>query len=334
MRNLLWISTLLLGLTGLALEVDLLEVDLNVAPGQVYTFSFLARNETAVAETFSVYVGDWDRDEAGGNRFYPPGTLPRSLAAWLSVAPGSFSLGPGETREVRGTLHVPADAPVGTHWGIVFVHGEPRPVDHGGTTVMVARRIGIKVYATVGTAPAQGQVRRLEFGGLNPLWVVMEFANPGVVNLRQVRSEVQIYDSQGGQVVQIEPDPFPCLPGGVRRLVVETELRPAPGMYLVVARVDPGGEEIIAAQAYLRVRPLSLAPVAGDAVSRDLDGDGLYEDLDGDEVFAERDVELFRAAWMSPQVQTNVRAFDFNNDGRVDERDVEALTELLASRAP
>ena len=332
MRNLLWISILWLGLTGLGLEVDLLEVDLGVSPGQVHTFSFLARNETTVAETFSVYVGDWDRDEMGGNRFYPPGTLPRSLLGWLAVSPASFVLGPGESREVRGTLRTPADAPPGTYWGIVFVHGEPRPVDHGGTTVMVAKRIGIKVYATVGTAPAQGQVRRLEFGGLNPLWIVMEFANPGVVSLRQVRSEVQIYDSQGGLVIQIEPEPFPCLPGGVRRLVVETEFRPAPGMYLVVARVDPGGEEIIAAQAYLRVRPLSLAPIAGDAVPRDLDGDGLYEDLNGDGLFDERDVELFRAAWASPEIQANVRAFDFDNSGRVDERDIDALTALLAEQ--
>lgn len=334
MRNLLWVPILLLGLSGLALEVDLLEVDLAVAPGQVHTFSFIARNETAVPEMFSVYIGDWDRDEQGGNRFYPPGTLPRSLSPWLSISPASFVVGPGEGREVRGTLHVPVDAPLGTHWGIVFVHGEPRPVDHGGTTVWVAKRIGIKVYATVGTAPAQGQVRRLEFGGLNPLWLVVEFANSGLTNLREVRSEVQIYDSRGEQVAQLEPDPFPCLPGGVRWLVVETDFRPGPGTYLVVARVDPGGEEIVAAQAYLKVRPLALVPIAGGELPRDLDGDGLYDDVDGDGAFSERDVDLLREHWTSPAVQGNARAFDFDNSGRVDETDVEALASLLAARAP
>ncbi|QAA76597.1 MAG: hypothetical protein BIP78_0831 [Candidatus Bipolaricaulis sibiricus] len=332
MRSPLWIAIALLATTGLGLEVDLLEVDLDVAPGQTYAFSFIARNETAVAETFSVYVGDWDRDEMGGNRFYPPGTLPRSLSAWLSVSPASFVLGPGESREVRGTLRVPVDAPAGTYWGIVFVHGEPRPVDHGGTTVMVARRIGVKVYATVGQAPLQGEIRGLRFGGLNPLWLVVEFANPGLVNLRAVRSEVRIFDAQGEQMAQFELDPFPCLPGGIRQVVVETEVRPAPGMYLVVARVDPGGEEIIAGQAYLRVRPLSLAPLAGGSLPRDLDGDGLYEDINGDGVFDERDVELFRAVWASPEVQANVRAFDFDNSGRVDERDVDALAALLAEQ--
>ncbi len=334
MRKFLWIAILLLGVTGLGLEVNLLEVDLDVAPGGVYTFSFIARNETAVAETFSVYVGDWDRDVMGGNRFYPPGTIPRSLAAWLSVAPSSFSLGPGETREVRGSLHVPAGAAVGTYWGVVFVHGEPRPVDHGGTTVMVARRIGVKVYATVGSGPNEGEVRKIEFRGLNPLWLVVEFANVGLVNLREVRVEVQVYDAWGERLARVAPAPVPCLPGATRWIVAETELCLEPGTYLVVARVDAGGEGILAGQAYLRVRPLALVPLAGGALPRDLDGDGLYEDVDGDGVFSEADVALFREQLRSPAVQGNARAFDFNNDGRVDEADVEALARLLAARTP
>ncbi len=334
MRKLLWVSGLLLGLTGLGLEVNLLEVDLAVAPGQVYTFAFVARNETTVAETFSVYVGDWDRDEMGGNRFYPPGTLPCSLAAWLSVSPASFVLGPGESREVRGTLHVPVDAPAGTYWGIVFVHGEPRPVDHGGTTVMVARRIGVKVYATVGRMLPQGEIRGLRFGGLNPLWLVVDYANLGLVNQPQVQPEILIYDARGDLLARLALPAVGCLPGAVRWILAETDLRPEPGTYLVVARVDPGGEEIVAAQAYLRVRPLTLAPLDGDRLPQDLSGDGLYEDINGDGVFDERDVELFRMAWASPQVQANARAFDFNNDGRVDERDVEALAARLASGAP
>ncbi len=116
-------------------------------------------------------------------------------------------------------------------------------------------------------------------------------------------------------------------------MAVETDLRPAPGTYLVVARVDVGGEEIIAAQAYLRVRALTLVPIAGGAVPRDLDGDGLYEDTDGNGTFDEADVDLFRGAWKSAQVQGNARAFDFDNSGRVDELDVESLSATLTARS-
>lgn len=329
-----WTCVVLGACAGLGLEVNLLEVEIIVAPGQAHPFSFIARNELDVPETFAVYPGDWDRDEAGGNRFYPPGALPRSLARWLAVSPASVTLGPGETREIRGVLSVPKEATTGTYWGIVFVHGEPRPVQQQGTTVMVAKRIGIKIYATVGLAPPKAEVRKVEFRGLNPLWLVVEFANTGLINLREVRMEVQIFDTRGERLARVESAPVPCLPGAARKVAVETELRPPPGTYLVVARVDIGGAEILAAQAYLRVRPLVLVPLAGSALPRDLDGDGLYEDTDGNGGFTEEDVTLFRAHWKSPAVQGNVRAFDFDNSGLVDELDAGALEKLLAARSP
>ncbi|MCX7750819.1 MAG: hypothetical protein N2320_04690 [Candidatus Bipolaricaulota bacterium] len=318
---------------AVALEVNLLEVNLAAVPGVRYEFSFVVRNELEVPERFALYVGDWDRDEWGENRFYPPGTLPWSLASWVAVGPASFVLGPGEAREIRGTVSVPAGVSSGTYWGIVFIHGEPRPVEQGGTTVMVAKRIGIKVYATVGTPRPQGTVRKLEVRGLNPLWVALEFVNSGLANLREVRADVRVYDAAGRELVRVEPSAVPCLPGGARWIVAETGLRPTPGTYVVVARVDLGGEEVLGAQVTLRVRPLSLVPlVAGAGAPRDLDGDGLYEDVDGSGAFDEGDVRLFAEAWGTPGVQGNARAFDFDNSGRVDSADVEALRRLLAKK--
>lgn len=318
-----------------ALEVNLLEVHLAVAPGGRYEFSFVVRNELSVPERFALYTGDWDRDEWGENRFYPPGTLPRSLAPWITVGPAAFVLGPGEAREIRGVISVPPGASAGTYWGIVFVHGEPRPVEYGGTTVMVAKRIGIKVYATLGNPRPQGTVRKFEVRGLNPLWVALEFVNSGLVHIREVRAEVQVYDAQGRELARVEASPVPALPGSVRWIVAETDLRPGPGTYIVLARVDHGGEEILGAQAALRVRPLNLLPLApGAAVPQDLDGDGLYEDVDGSGVFDEEDLRLFSQTWDAPGVQGNARAFDFDNSGRVDAADVEALKALLARAKP
>lgn len=329
-----WVVVAALASTGVGLEVDVLELDFQVAPGQTQAFSFVVRNETDIPETFLLYPGDWDRNELGENRFYPPGTLSRSLSDWISVAPASFTLGAGEARQVSGTLSVPQDAAPGTHWGIVFIHGEPRAVEREGTMVTVTKRIGVKIYATVGSVEREGEVRGVHFGGLNPLWFVTEFANPGIVNLEQVHVEAQVYDAYGELLAHITPPAVPCLPGGVRWLVARSDLRPEPGTYFVVVRVDFGAEEIIAAEAYLRVRPLALVPIVGDAPPRDLNGDGLYEDIDGNGVFDERDVELFAEYWMRPAVQGNWRAFDFNNSGRVDERDVEALAELLERYLP
>ena len=311
---------------AVALEVDVLEIEVSAAPGQVRPLTFLVRNETAVAEWFTLYVADWDRDEHGNNRFYPPGTLPRSLAPWLEVSPTSFRLEPGESRQVAGVVRVPAaGVSTGTYWGMVFVQGEPRPVMYQGSVVMVTKRIGIKVYLHVGGVRSAGAIRAVEPRGLNPLWIAVRFENTGAFNLKDMRAQAQVYDSTGKLVAEAVPVTFPCLPGGERWVRLDTELRVGTGTYLVVVKVELPGGSLLATQASLRVRALALAPLSGGESPRDLDGDGLYEDVNGDGSFDDNDVDLFQAQYMGAQVQANWRAFDFNNDGQVDERDVQIL---------
>jgi len=320
---------------GVAFEVNLLEVDLQARPGAVLAFSFIVRNELAQPEQIVLYLGDWDRDEFGENRFYEPGTVSRSAAAWTRVAPTSFVLAPGEVREIQGTVQVPADIPPGTYWTIVFVQGEPRLVPYQGVLVTVTRRIGIKIYVTVEPAEVRGELRGLEVRGLNPLWAWVKFANTGTRNLREVRASLRVIDVQGRTVAEVTASPVPCLPGAARWIRVDTAFRPEPGVYQVLATVDYGGEALLGLTLRLVVRPLNLLPLGeGWGVPQDLDGDGFYEDLNGDGVFDEVDLDVFARNLAHPVVRANFRAFDFNNDGVVNEEDLAALEALLrAARA-
>lgn len=320
-------------LTALGFEVNLLEVDLSARPGLALSFSFIVHNELAQSEQIILYLGDWDRNEFGENRFYEPGTLPHSSATWIQVLPTSFVLGPGEVREIQGTVQVPAQAEPGTYWAIVFVQGEPRLVPYQGVMVTVTRRIGIKIYVTVEPAEARGELRGLEVRGLNPLWVWVKFANTGTKNLREVQALLRVIDVQGKTVAEARAPSVPCLPGSERWIRVDTDFRPEPGVYQVLATVDYGGEALVAMPVRLVVRPLSLFPLAeGLGLPQDLHGDGFYEDINGDGVFDEADIELLGQVLAHPVVRANFRAFDFNNDGVVDERDVAALRELLAAK--
>lgn len=317
---------------GAALEVNLLEVDLQARPGAALPFSFLVRNELAQPEQIVLYLGDWDRDEFGENRFYEPGTVPRSAAAWTTIAPTSLVLGPGEIREIQGSVRVPSDVKPGTYWTIVFVQGEPRLVPYQGVLVTVTRRIGIKIYVTVEPAEARAELRGLEVRGLNPLWAWVKFANTGTRNLREVRASLRVVDVQGRVVVEATANPVPCLPGAERWIRVDTDFRPEPGVYQVLATVDYGGEALLGLALRLVVRPLNLLPLAeGLGIPKDLDGDGFYEDLNGDGVFDEADPDVFGRNLGHPVVRANLRAFDFTNDGLVDEGDLAALQALLAA---
>jgi hypothetical protein len=313
-----------------ALEVNLLEVDLSGKPGELLPFSFIVRNELSEPERVTIYLGDWDRDVTGENRFYPPGTVERSASFWVTVAPTSFVLSGGEVREISGVVRVPQEVQPGTYWSIVFVQGEPRLVPYQGVMVTVTRRIGIKIYVTIEPAEAKGILRAVEPKGLNPLWVLVKFANVGIRNLREVKGKLRVLDVQGNELVSLPIGPFPCLPGNERWVPVETKLRLSPGTYLVLAELDYGGEAVLAMPVRLVIRPLALRPLEeGLGMPGDLDGDGFFEDLDGDGAFTENDLAVFGRNLTSPLVKANFRAFDFNNDGVVDENDLAALEKLF-----
>ena len=323
-----------LSFSAWALEVNLLEVDLSGRPGELLSFSFIVRNELAEPERVTIYLGDWDRDVTGENRFYPPGTVERSASYWISVAPTSFVLAGGEVREISGLVSVPAEVQPGTYWSIVFVQGEPRLVPYQGVMVTVTRRIGIKIYVTIEPAEAKGMLQAVEPKGLNPLWVLVKFANVGTRNLREVQGKLRVLDVGGNELASFPIGPFPCLPGNERWVPVETNLRLSPGTYLVLAELDYGGEAVLAMPVRLVIRPLSLRPLEeGLGIPQDLDGDGFYEDVDGDGAFTENDLKVLSRNLASPLVKANFRAFDFNNDGVVDENDLAALQKLIQGRS-
>lgn len=173
------------------------------------------------------------------------------------MVPTELNLGPGEAQEVTATLTIPSRDEVrldGTYWGIIFVQGEPRPVEQGGTTVMAIERFGVKVYATVaGTEAPSGAVQKLEVSQTDDGFsVAVYYANTGNVHQR-VRGTLEVVDRTGTLVQEMTIDPFPVLPGALRRAVVSLPRLPR-GIYQLRAVMDYGGSELVAGVAILRVR--------------------------------------------------------------------------------
>jgi len=128
---------------------------------------------------------------------------------------------------------------------------------------------------------------------------------------------------------------FSLLPGSCATVSVRAPwTTDASGMYLVRAVSDFGGDTLIAGQIVIRLDPLLLVPIgASEAVPRDLDGDGWYEDVDGDGDATFADVRLFTEFIDDSGVTGNVRAFDFDNDGRITISDVDALEQTIREAA-
>ena len=349
LRTGLGIALGIVGLLGVgvgALRLSPVAFDLVIPPGVSTTFAFQVTNDETEPLELRVRLCDWLRDLAGVNRFCEEaGEVARSATSWVEVGPREFTLNPGESQEVRVTLAAPEAAPDGSpldgsYWTAVMVEAVP-PSEGGeqpGTEVVVKRRFGLKIVATIaGTGRLEGQIVALERHGLNPLWLTLDFENRGTLNIPEVQGRVEVRDVRGETLETIPLEPFPVLPGYARRVIAASvrppgERLPA-GDYIVLAVLDYGGEALVGAQLLLRVPALALVPLAeGAGVPQDLDGDGFYEDVDGNGALTEDDPALLGTHLETEAVQNNWPAFDFDNDGDVDFDDVLTLHALRQSQ--
>jgi hypothetical protein len=334
----------LLGLTAfvteaLALRISPVEFDVVLPKATDTTFDFRMQNDEGEPLQIKVKLCDWIRGLNGANLFCDEaGEVPRSATAWTEIAPAQFELEPDQIQEIRVTLSAPAQAQDGsvldgTYWTAIIVEAAPKEEGGGGTgtEIVVKRRFAVKLYATIaGTGTRDGQVSNLERHGLNPLWVTFEFTNRGTLNLKGVSGRVEVRDVTGATLETIPVEPFPVLPGYTRRIAAASarprgEALPA-GIYVVLAILDYGGENLVGAQLVLRIPELDLRPLGdGENPPADLDGDAFYEDVDGDGELTPADPVLLGEHLEEPVVQENWRAFDYNNDGLVDFDDVLTL---------
>ncbi len=332
------VAALCVGLAGIpsqALLISNIEFDLVLPRGASETLSFQVLNNEAEPLEIQINLADWDRDITGENRFYPPGTLPRSLAPWLSVSPLRFDLAPNEQREIRFSIKVPSDI-AGTHWAAIMVEAAPKQPQPQppGTTIVVRRRFAVKVLETPpGTGTKDGRITLIDVRGLNPPNIFIEFENRGTIHTPEVKGRIEIRDDKGAPLEKLEVESFPALPGAKRLLKVTSarkkgDLLP-PGKYLILAILDYGGESLAGGQFVLRIKPLQLAPIgSATAPPQDVDKDGLYEDINADNKLSLEDAALLGLNIDKPAVQENARAFDFDNDGDADLDDVVTLKKM------
>jgi P pilus assembly chaperone PapD len=325
----------LVWLPASALLISQIEFDLALPRGAVDTLTFSVLNNETDPLEIQISLADWDRDITGENRFYPPGTLPRSAAPWLSVSPLRFDLEPNKQQEVRFSIKVPSDI-AGTYWAAIMVEAAPKQTrpQPPGTTVIVRRRFAVKVLETPpGTGTKDGRIALIDVRGLNPPNYLVEFENRGTIHAPRVTGRIELRDEKGTLLEKLDLESFPILPGAKRLLKVTSarkkgDLLP-PGKYLVVAVLDYGGETLAGGQFVLRIKPLQLVPIGtASAPPQDLDKDGLYEDINADGKLTLDDPALLGLNLDRPAVQENARAFDFDNDGDADFDDVIALKKM------
>jgi P pilus assembly chaperone PapD len=237
--------------------VDELELRLDSRPGSPRTESFRVANVGTAPAQATITIADWDRSVSGENRYFQRGTLAASCGARLSAFPMVVQVAPKSSQDIRVTLDS-ADARAASCHSILFVEQTPTPTLGKGVALQYTVRFGVKVYVEPENTPAAGEIEDFQISRAAtdgdtkpPLSASIRYRNTAG---RQTATHgtIEIRRTDNSLVTTVPIDEFPVLPGAVRQLAVNVPPLAA-GHYVLLALLDNGGTEIIAAQSELTI---------------------------------------------------------------------------------
>jgi P pilus assembly chaperone PapD len=239
------------------LTVDALELFVTAPDSAEVLRTVRVRNDGAERIQAEVITEDWERDEAGTNRFLPLGSHARSCRDALAVFPGTVALEPGES----ATLRVRVAAGTADCWGVVFL-AHRTTTANAGRQLSYTVRTGVKVYVEPVRAVRDGAIEAMtlraappgagvEAPAATPTLDVL-FRNLGQAQLA-VRGTLEVRREDDTAVWRQDLDPFPVLPAARRRVTMALPTLPR-GRYVILALLDFGGSELVAGQLEYEVR--------------------------------------------------------------------------------
>lgn len=232
----------------MSLTVTPLRVEHHVKPGTNDTNIIEIRNEGSDPARISVHAEDWTMNSKGDVSFLRPGGDPYSCAEWLQINPSSFRLDPGQVRQIRYALNVPAEAREGGYRAAISLTGMPLPDEGSAKRKMTLNgRIVVMAYATVGKPEIKALFQDFQAAAGNKgVSFKMTLANQGDVHFRTKKSWITLKNSKGEEVGRVEVPDIPVLPGTTRELEIRREdLVLARGTYLAEAILDVGKEDFL-----------------------------------------------------------------------------------------
>ena len=245
--------------TPAAAQLSATPTEITLVPGSIPTASITVQNEGTSPQQALVYLNDWDRDDKGGNQFYPVGTTIGSCGDRVKVFPSTIRLEAG-ARQALGVSIEGAEfrSPC---WTVVFVETTHRP-STGATRIVYVTRVGVKVYVVPPNLPLDAEItgfaleHRIQVPGGPPVDTTQDELALRVHNIGGQQAKfvgrIEIRDLQNKVVSTINIDEFPVLPGAGRRFAAPLPTLP-PGKYIALAVVSYGGEDDLAAQLELEI---------------------------------------------------------------------------------
>jgi P pilus assembly chaperone PapD len=232
----------------MSLMVSPIRVEHQVKPGTNETNVIEVRNEASEPTRVTIHPEDWTVDRKGNVSFSRLAGDPYSCGNWLQINPTDFRLDPGQSRQIRYALNVPADAREAGYRAAIVLEGMSLRTEGPTRREMnLHGRIAVVAYATVGNPEIKAQFQDFQvYAGNKGTSFKMILANQGDVHFRIKKSWIAVKNSKGEEVGRVEVPEIPVLPGGVRELEFKKEdLVLSKGTYLAEAILDVGREDFL-----------------------------------------------------------------------------------------
>lgn len=232
----------------MSILVSPIRVEHRMAAGASETNVIRVTNTGSEPTRIAVHLGDWAMDGKGNVSFLQVGADPYSCAQWIQVNPVDFRLDPGQTRQIRYSMSVPAEAPEKGYRAAIVMEGVPRP-DEGNVKrrVILSGRIVVTTYIIVGNPEIRAQFQDFKVAADNKgTSFTLTLSNQGDVHFRLNKSFIAIKDSKGEEVGRVEVPDIPVLPGATREFTFQKDELALPrGDYLAEAILDVGKEDFL-----------------------------------------------------------------------------------------
>jgi hypothetical protein len=200
----------------------------SVAPGAESTVRITVKNLLGRPVTLRIGTADLAAGRDEYSRVVGTGDAPRGAGTWLSPSVSTVRLLDGQRRDVSVTIHVPADASAGGHYGAIVVEQDQQP--DAADAVAIHLRVVTNVTVIVPGAISYGaKVTGLHVPKLARDHVHLSFTvrNTGNIHTRPV-AQVELRGPHGWtrrrEIVVAE-----LLPGGRRTLATRLDVAPIPG---------------------------------------------------------------------------------------------------------
>ncbi|SNS44316.1 hypothetical protein [Rhodococcoides kyotonense] len=133
----------------------------NLPPGTTITRRIEVSNSSDQEQAISLYPAAASIADGGDGFEVAEDRTANELTTWMTVEPTDVSLAPNAAAEAVVTIAVPADAPEGEQYAVVWAQTAGAP---NATGIQNVSRVGIRTYLSVG--PGNGPPADLEIDGV------------------------------------------------------------------------------------------------------------------------------------------------------------------------